>query len=92
MSDFQFKLKLFGVRGSYPVCMPEGTKIGGNTACAMVRTNNSLVIFDAGSGIINLGKELVPEILNHQKSTKKPFHITILFNHTHTDHILGLPF
>ncbi len=91
MSDFQFKLK-YGVRGSYPVSFPEGTKIGGNTACAMVRTKNSLVIFDAGSGVIKLGKELVPEILKHQKLSNVPFHITFLFNHTHTDHILGLPF
>lgn len=92
MSDFQFKLKLYGVRGSYPVSFPGGTKVGGNTACALVRTSNSLVIFDAGSGVINLGKELVPEILKHQKLSNVPFHITFLFNHTHTDHILGLPF
>jgi ribonuclease BN (tRNA processing enzyme) len=92
MSDFRFKVKIFGVRGSYPVAPPEGTKIGGNTACVMVRTKNNIVIFDAGSGLINLGKELIPEILDHQKKSDTPFHITFLFNHTHSDHLLGLPF
>jgi ribonuclease BN (tRNA processing enzyme) len=92
MSDFRFKMKLFGVRGSYPVSTAEGTKVGGNTACVLVRTKNNIVILDAGSGVINLGKELIPEILEHQNKSSSPFHITFLFNHTHTDHILGLPF
>lgn len=92
MSDFGFKVKLYGVRGSYPIAPTEGSQIGGNTACVLVRTKNNVVIFDAGSGVINLGKELIPEILEHQKKNKTPFHITFLFNHTHSDHLIGLPF
>jgi len=92
MSNFQFKAKLYGVRGSYPVSMNEGTEIGGNTACLLVRTQENIVIIDAGSGIIRLGKDLVPEILKHKEENTGPFHITILFTHTHTDHLLGLPF
>jgi len=92
MGDFHFKVKLYGVRGSYPVASPEGTQIGGNTPCVLIRTPNNIIIFDAGSGVIKLGKELIPEILAHQKKTDKPFHITFIFTHTHSDHLIGLPF
>jgi len=92
MNDYQFLAKLYGVRGSYPIAPEEGTKIGGNTTCFMVRTPEHVVIFDAGSGIIQLGKDLIPEIIKHTQKTKSPFHITILFTHTHTDHLLGFPF
>jgi len=92
MSDFNFKLKLYGVRGSYPIAPADGTKIGGNTACVLARTKDSIVILDAGSGVIQLGKDLIPEILAHQKKHDTPFHITFMFNHTHHDHLIGLPF
>ncbi len=92
MSDFQFLAKLYGVRGSYPITPEDGTKIGGNTTCFMVRSPEHVVIFDAGSGIIRLGQELIPEIIEHNKKNNKPFHITIIFTHTHSDHLIGFPF
>jgi len=92
MSDYQFMAKLYGVRGSYPIAPEQGTKVGGNTTCLLVRSPEHLVIFDAGSGIIRLGKELIPEILRFSKATKKIFHITLIFTHTHSDHLLGFPF
>jgi len=73
MSDFQFLAKLYGVRGSYPITPEEGTKIGGNTTCFMVRSPEHVVIFDAGSGIIRLGQELIPEIIEHNKKNINPF-------------------
>ncbi len=92
MNGYNFLFEIFGVRGSYPIAPSEGTKIGGNTTCVMARTARQIVILDAGSGIIALGKRLVPEILAYQKEHGKPFHITIMFTHTHIDHLLGLPF
>ena len=92
MKDFELKVKLYGVRGSYPIAPENGTKYGGNTTCLLARTSSHVVIIDAGSGIIKLGKELIPEILEHKKNTGQPFHITLLFTHTHYDHLLGLPF
>ncbi|HHE55075.1 MAG TPA: MBL fold metallo-hydrolase [Caldithrix abyssi] len=92
MPDHKFLFKIYGVRGSYPVSPTGGTQFGGNTTCVMARTSNQIVIFDAGSGIIPLGKELVPEILEHQKKENGPFHITLMFTHTHIDHLLGLPY
>lgn len=92
MNNFQFLVKLYGVRGSYPIAPENGTKYGGNTTCMLVRTPKHVVIFDAGSGLIKLGKELIPLIIDHKKNNSSPFHITMLFTHTHSDHLIGLPF
>jgi ribonuclease BN (tRNA processing enzyme) len=92
MKDHRFLAKIYGARGSYPIAPATGTKYGGNTTCLLTRTNDHIVIFDAGSGIIQLGKELVPEIIEHKKKTKDPFHITMVFTHTHIDHLIGFPF
>jgi ribonuclease BN (tRNA processing enzyme) len=90
MNDYKFLVKLYGVRGSYPVAT--GTKYGGNTTCIMARTPSHVLIFDAGSGIVQLGKDLIPEIMEHKKNSNEPFQITIMFTHTHIDHIMGLNF
>jgi phosphoribosyl 1,2-cyclic phosphodiesterase len=90
MNDYSFLVKLYGVRGSYPIA--SGTKYGGNTTCMLTRTLSHVVIFDAGSGLIQLGKELIPEILEHKKTNSEPFQITIIFTHTHIDHLMGLNF
>ncbi len=92
MNGYNFLFKIYGVRGSYPIAPAQGTQIGGNTTCVLARTPDHVVILDAGSGIIPLGKELVPEIIAYQQKYNRPFHITILFTHTHIDHLLGLPF
>jgi ribonuclease BN (tRNA processing enzyme) len=92
MNDFQFLAKIYGVRGSYPIAPAGGTAYGGNTTCLLIRTKEHIVIFDAGSGIIQLGRELVPEIIEHKKRSQKPFHISIVFTHTHIDHLLGFPY
>lgn len=56
---------------------------GGNTPCIEVRTEDSELIFDAGTGIRCLGKSsTLPE--------DKHFHL--FFSHFHWDHIQGLPF
>ena len=92
MDDYQFMAKLYGVRGSYPIAPEAGTQIGGNTTCLLVRTRKQIIIFDAGSGLIKLGQNLIPEILQHQEKSIEPFHITFIFTHTHSDHLLGFPF
>ncbi len=92
MEDHRFMTKLYGVRGSYPIAPTNGTKYGGHTTCLFARTREHVVIFDAGSGIIQLGRDLVPEIVNHKKESRKPFHITLFFTHTHIDHLIGFPY
>ena len=63
MKDYRFLAKLYGVRGSFPIAPKSGTKIGGNTSCLLVRTPKHIVIIDAGSGIMQAGQEILPEIL-----------------------------
>ncbi len=92
MKEYRFLAKLYGVRGSYPIAPPEGTRYGGNTTCLLTRTNNQIVIFDAGSGIVRAGQDLLPEIFKHKESSNDPFFITIMFTHTHIDHLLGFPY
>jgi phosphoribosyl 1,2-cyclic phosphodiesterase len=59
-------------------------RFGGNTSCVEVRTADTLVIIDCGSGLHNLGQALV------QSGESLRGHI--LITHTHWDHIQGIPF
>lgn len=76
-------LKLWGTRGSIPVSGPEYLIYGGNTSCLEIRSSETLVIIDSGTGIRPLGREL---LLGSQR------HIHLFIGHTHWDHILGFPF
>ena len=83
------KLKFWGVRGSIPSPGPNTVKYGGNTLCLELRLpdQDRLIIFDAGSGIRELGDSLsFSQDATHRLNTE------IFLTHTHLDHILGLPF
>jgi phosphoribosyl 1,2-cyclic phosphodiesterase len=81
------KVKFYGVRGSLPVCGKEFERYGGNTTCIRIFRElvNRIAIIDAGTGIRNLGKEIINEGVSQNI-------INILFSHFHWDHIQGLPF
>jgi phosphoribosyl 1,2-cyclic phosphodiesterase len=81
------KVKFYGVRGSLPISGKEFQRYGGNTTCLCVtrETANRIFIIDAGTGIRNLGKDLVAR---HYKQEI----INISFTHFHMDHIQGFPF
>lgn len=118
------KVKLWGVRGSYPTPLNSETieeKIvkaltiarpgdisseesvrtfvknlplsirgtyGGNTTCIEVRTSTGeLIIIDCGSGLVNLGKELMAGDFGRGRGAA-----SIFLTHTHWDHIHGIPF
>lgn len=76
-------IRFWGTRGSNSVSGHEFIRFGGNTSCLEVRHGEDLIIFDAGTGILPLGKELA-------KTKCKTFHIFL--SHTHWDHITGFPF
>ena len=55
-SNREIRLKFWGVRGSYPTVDQASSKVGGNTSCVEVQVDGRRLIFDAGTGIIPLGK------------------------------------
>jgi anti-anti-sigma factor len=61
--------------------------VGGNTSCVSVETPSGLVIFDAGTGMRELGEALMEREFGRGKGNA-----TILFTHTHWDHIQGFTF
>ncbi len=77
------RLTLWGTRGSTPTPGAAYLRHGGQTSCMSIDLGHSMLIFDAGSGIRDLGMELV-------KSKIRNVHLFI--THTHWDHIQGFPF
>ncbi len=81
----RFSLKFWGVRGSYPTVAASTLGVGGNTSCVEVEVDGRRLIFDAGTGIIPLGKELC-------NGAASPPAAYVFLSHTHIDHVLGLCF
>jgi phosphoribosyl 1,2-cyclic phosphodiesterase len=82
-------IRFWGVRGSYPVPGPRTMRFGGNTACVEVQAGAHTIILDAGTGIINLGGDLLRRT---RANGNRPIVATILFSHMHNDHTVGFPF
>lgn len=78
----------WGTRGSISTPGRTTEKYGGNTPCVTIESEGTRIILDAGTGIRNLGIELVREA----ESIKEPLGIHLFLSHTHWDHIQGLPF
>lgn len=77
-------LRFWGVRGSYAAPFESHLGVGGNTSCVELRAGDSLIVCDAGTGIIPLGEHLI--------ATESPRDLLVLMTHYHWDHICGLPF
>ncbi len=80
------KVTFWGTRGSIPAPGPRTSLYGGNTACVEVRCGGDILIFDAGTGIRDLGQTLM------QESLGTPLTLHLFISHTHWDHIQGFPF
>ena len=90
----EFKVKFRGVRGSYPCANKKFMQYGGNASCVEVRVGGHLIILDAGTGLIELGSELLKDHImsgSHLKE-RKPIEATMLLSHIHQDHIIGFTF
>lgn len=77
----QWKIQFWGTRGSIPRAGKDFLEYGGNTSCVSVNWSGGWVVFDAGSGLVDLG-----QIMGRESAPKL---IHILFSHLHMDHILG---
>ena len=81
------KVTFYGTRGSVPVCDREFQDFGGNTTCVKLTNDlGQVAILDAGTGIRNLGKDLIAS--GHQQEGT----MFIALSHFHWDHIQGFPF
>ncbi len=78
-------VRFWGVRGSIPTPGPRTRRYGGNTSCVEVRVDDTLLIFDAGTGLRELGVQL-------QRGPPKPLTLHLFLSHPHWDHIQGFPF
>ena len=76
----------WGVRGSIATPGPATTRFGGNTSCVELRCGGDILIFDAGTGIRELGQALLKEFEG------RPLTVHLFVSHTHWDHIQGFPF
>jgi phosphoribosyl 1,2-cyclic phosphodiesterase len=78
-------VKFWGTRGSIPTPASWTRVYGGNTPCVEVRFEDTIFVCDAGSGIRELGKDLLT-----RQPPPKDLHL--LLTHSHWDHIQGFPF
>lgn len=78
-------VKFWGTRGSIPTPASWTRVYGGNTPCVEVRFDETVFICDAGSGIRELGKDLLAR-------SPSPKQLHLLISHSHWDHIQGFPY
>ena len=83
MAERAFLLRFWGVRGSIACPGDAYVRYGGNTSCVEVRCGGHLFILDAGTGLRELGRNLL---------NGPALDADILLSHTHLDHIIGVPF
>ena len=90
----EFRVKFRGIRGSYPIAHKDYLKYGGNTSCVEVNVGGHLIVLDAGTGLIELGNELMKEHIASGTNLydRNPMEITLLLSHIHQDHIQGFTF
>jgi len=84
-TDNAFSVHFWGVRGSYPTTDQHTRDFGGNTSCVEVVAAGHRCIFDAGTGIIPLGKKICRDVSSQPTAY-------VFLSHTHIDHVMGLCF
>lgn len=84
------RVTILGARGSIPVSGADYVTYGGATSCVLLeadtaveagKTAEHVILFDAGSGLLNLPQRVWGE------------HVTVhvFLSHFHLDHLLGIP-
>ena len=87
-ADSKTLITFWGTRGSISTPGRITEKYGGNTPCVTIAHQETTIILDAGTGIRNLGLELLREA----NGKGIPLALHLFLSHTHWDHIQGLPF
>lgn len=82
MSD-DFRLIVWGARGSRQVSDMDKQRYGGDTSCFEVRAGDRSIMIDCGSGALTLEDDLI---------ARGVCDLDLLLTHSHLDHVMGLPF
>ena len=75
------QVTILGARGSIPVSGNGYSIYGGATSCVLLEAAGEAVLFDAGSGLMNLP----------QRVRKEYARIHVFLSHFHLDHLMGIP-
>ncbi len=85
MTRLRMQLKFWGVRGSTSGSCVTSARYGCNTSCYSISSPSTpYVIFDAGTGLRNLG--------NWLRQSSDIQECAIFLSHGHWDHVSGMPF
>ena len=79
----QLRLTVWGGRGLAGEIPNTASRFGRQTSCVSVESRDHLFIFDAGTGIVALGREIAARKRYYKN-------IWICLTHFHLDHVLGL--
>ncbi len=80
VDHFSVRITVLGTRGSIPVSDIRMRIFGGSTSAYMIEADGEILLFDAGTGLKNLSRAMLPSDT-----------VRLFLTHPHIDHILGLP-
>ena len=83
-AESTMEICFWGTRGTLPAPGRQFSRAGGNTNCTEVTIGNHTIVFDAGTGIRELGSTLAT--LGHERQ------VSLMLTHAHYDHVEGIPF
>jgi phosphoribosyl 1,2-cyclic phosphodiesterase len=83
LQDRELQLVVWGTRGSIPSAPDDPSIFGARTSCVEIRAGGRRLVFDAGSGIVELGLSLLADPGRE---------IDLFLSHAHYDHMMGLPY
>lgn len=84
----EISVTTYGCRGSFPVSGEDFNRYGGATSCVVFQIDDLEIILDAGTGIIDYGRNLLCDSIKKGQPVER----AIFFSHLHFDHLQGLPF
>lgn len=77
------RLVVWGARGTLPAAPDDPSLFGARTCCVSVEAMGRVLVFDAGTGIVALGNQLLAAGVKE---------IDLFLSHAHYDHVMGLPY
>ena len=83
------RVRFWGTRGSMAAPFPDRMGYGGNTSCVSVEWDEGLAVFDGGTGIMALGRQIEDEIRKGVRDKGQRLHVFV--GHLHLDHVMGIP-